>query len=65
MDLQNVRDSVEKTLAKRRLSQVEFAEKHSLSHSWLNKFLRGELDNPRFKSLERLTAAVEAERRTS
>lgn len=71
MSLQNVVDKVrkdcEKVLAEHRLSQQEFAEKHGLSYSWLNKVLNGELEdlNPRVKSVDRLRDAITAEKRAS
>lgn len=61
MDLHNVRAAVRTTLKTRRLTQEAFARKHNLSSSWLNKFLREECDNPRFRSLERLQKAIESE----
>jgi len=61
MDLHNVRSAVRNTLKTRRLTQEAFARRHDLSSSWLNKFLREECDNPRFRSLERLQKAIDAE----
>jgi transcriptional regulator with XRE-family HTH domain len=61
MDLHNVRAAVRDTLKTRRLTQEAFARRYNLSSSWLNKFLRKECDNPRFRSLERLQKAIESE----
>lgn len=61
MDLHNVRAAVRNTLKERRLTQEAFARRNNLSSSWLNKFLREECDNPRFRSLERLQKAIETE----
>jgi transcriptional regulator with XRE-family HTH domain len=44
------------------LTQEEFARLHGLSYSWINKFLKGHADNPRFNSLTELQAAIEKER---
>lgn len=63
MDLHSVRSNVKAVLAKHGVSQDEFARRHGLSSSWLNKFLRAELNNPRYLSLKRLEDAVSAERR--
>jgi transcriptional regulator with XRE-family HTH domain len=65
MNLHNVRVACLLTLEDRRLSQQEFADKHALSHSWLNKFLRGKTENPRVKSVSKLEKAIEAEKRAS
>jgi transcriptional regulator with XRE-family HTH domain len=61
MDLHNVRAAVRNTLETRHLTQEAFARRNNLSSSWLNKFLREECDNPRFRSLERLQKAIERE----
>lgn len=61
MELHNVRADLRKTLTKRRLTQEAFARKHDLSSSWLNKFLLGKVENPQFRSLERVQKAIEAE----
>jgi transcriptional regulator with XRE-family HTH domain len=61
MDLHNVRAAVRNTLETRRLTQEAFARRNNLSSSWLNKFLREECDNPRFRSLQRLQKAIERE----
>lgn len=61
MDLHIVRSAVKKTLKSRRLTQVQFAQKHDLSYSWLNKFLREEADNPCIDSLARLQKALDRE----
>jgi hypothetical protein len=51
------------------LSQQEFAEKHNLSYSWLNKFLTAEEANRdtdfRVGSVEALRVAVQQEKRAS
>lgn len=62
MNLHNIRTALADTLHARKLSQVEFAAKHGLSYSWINKFLMGHADNPRLSSLSQLEAAIEAER---
>ena len=61
MDLHNVRTAVRSALKEGNMTQEAFARKHNLSYSWLNKFLREESDNPRFRSLERLEKAIERE----
>jgi transcriptional regulator with XRE-family HTH domain len=61
MDLYTVRDQLKKTLRERRMTQEAFARKHDLSSSWLNKFLREEVTDPRLSSLERLQRAIDAE----
>lgn len=61
MDLHNVRAAVRHTLKTRHLTQEAFARRNNLSSSWLNKFLRQECDNPRFRSLERLEKAIKSE----
>lgn len=63
MDLHKLRDEVRGTLERRGLTQEAFARKHDLSSSWLNKFLRSQVDDPRYSSLVRLQNAVTAERR--
>lgn len=65
--VEKVRSDCRKVLAARRLSQQEFAEKHDLSYSWVNKFLSGELEelNPRVKSIDRLRDAITKEKRAS
>jgi predicted transcriptional regulator len=69
MSLQNVvervRQDCHKVLAERRLSQQEFAEKHGLSYSWLNKFLKGRDTDYRIGSVEDLRLAVQQEKRAS
>lgn len=63
MEIHIVRADLKRTLASRRLTQEAFARKHDLSSSWLNKFLRGEVDNPQLRSLLRVQEAIDAERR--
>jgi len=65
MDLHNVRGQLKKTLKERKLTQEAFARKHDLSSSWLNKFLRAEVTDPRLSSLERLQQAIAAETRVA
>ena len=65
MNLQVVRDTAKKTLTRRRLTQEAFARKYNLSSSWFNKFLRGEVVNPRIGSLERVQKALDSEQRSS
>jgi transcriptional regulator with XRE-family HTH domain len=62
MNLHNVRKDLRDVLHESRLSQFEFAERHRLSYSWINKFLNGIADNPRLNSLNDLQAAIEKER---
>lgn len=62
MNLHNVQKDLADVLAKRGLSQVEFAKIHGLSYSWINKFLNGVADNPRLNSLNDLQAAIQKER---
>ncbi len=62
MNLQTIREELDEVLARRRLSQVEFAEIHGLSYSWINKFLNGKADNPTVNSLNELQAAIDKER---
>lgn len=61
MNLQNIRDQLSAALIQSGQTQIQFATKHGLSYSWINKFLNGQADNPEFASLERLRAAIEAE----
>ena len=61
MDLHNVRESLKQVLVDRRLSQQAFAKKHGISQSWLNGFVLGDLDNPRYNTLKKLEAALRAE----
>jgi transcriptional regulator with XRE-family HTH domain len=62
MNLHNVQKDLRDVLHESRLSQFEFAERHGLSYSWINKFLNGIADNPRLNSLNDLQAAIEKER---
>lgn len=62
MNLHNVQKELREVLQARGLSQVEFAQIHGLSYSWINKFLSGVADNPRLNSLNDLQAAIEKER---
>lgn len=62
MNLQVIKQDLEQVLKRRGLSQVEFAELHGLSYSWINKFLNGHADNPTINSLVDLQAAIEKER---
>ena len=61
MNLHNVRDAAKKVLEQRAMTQEAFARKYDLSSSWFNKFLRGEIDNPRIKSVERVQDAIDSE----
>lgn len=66
MSLTNtVRTDLKKTLRNRGLTQDAFARKYDLSSSWLNKFLRGETDNPQIRTLERLQQALTKEKTTT
>lgn len=60
-----VREDCRKVLAAQRLSQQEFAEKHQLSYSWLNKFLNEKDTDYRVGSIEDLRLAVQKEKRAS
>lgn len=62
MNLHSVRQDLVNVLRQRDLSQFEFAEKHGLSYSWINKFLNNVAKNPRFNTLNDLQAAIEKER---
>ena len=62
MNLHSVRDELRQVLRDRGLSQVEFAENHGLSYSWINKFLNDVADNPRLNTLNELQAAIEKEK---
>lgn len=62
MNLHNVKKELLEVLKARGLSQVEFAQIHGLSYSWINKFLNDVADNPRLNSLNDLQAAIEKER---
>lgn len=61
MDLHNVRELLHKVLKTRRMTRDAFARKHDLSSSWLYKFAQGNVDNPRWRSLERLEKAIKSE----
>lgn len=63
MDLHNVRGQLKKTLRDRRMTQEAFARKHDLSSSWLNKFIRAQVPDPRVSSIQRLQDALEQEAR--
>jgi transcriptional regulator with XRE-family HTH domain len=62
MNLQTLRQDLESVLKQRELSQIEFAERHGLSYSWINKLLNGVADNPRLNSINDLQAAIAKER---
>jgi transcriptional regulator with XRE-family HTH domain len=62
MNLQDIREDLDRVLKRRGLSQIAFAEKHGLSYSWINKFLNDVADNPRLNTLNELLAAIEKER---
>lgn len=61
MDLHIVRTQLKQTLESREMTQEAFARKYDLSSSWLNKFLREEVTDPRISSVERLQKAIDAE----
>ena len=63
MNLHNVRKELSDTLRQTGLSQYDFAVKHNLSYSWINKFLNEVADNPRLNSLTALEEAIQAERK--
>jgi transcriptional regulator with XRE-family HTH domain len=65
MNLHNVRKELADTLRGSGLTQYEFATKHGLSYSWVNKFLNEAASNPRNNSLEALQAAIAKEQRTT
>jgi transcriptional regulator with XRE-family HTH domain len=62
MNLHNVQNDLRQVLKERGLSQLEFAQAHGLSYSWINKFLSGVADNPRLNTLTDLQTAIEKER---
>jgi transcriptional regulator with XRE-family HTH domain len=64
MNVHNVRNELAEVLKATSLSQVDFAAKHGLSYSWINKFLNAKQPNPRVNSLLELQAAIDAERGT-
>ena len=51
MNLQNLRSRLSKALELSGESQYGFAEKHGISYSYLNKFLKGWMTNPRLSTL--------------
>jgi predicted transcriptional regulator len=65
MDLHNVRSDLHRVLKQRQLSLVGFARKHEIGSSWLYKFSKGTLDNPRFNTLEQLQKAIKCESEAS
>jgi predicted transcriptional regulator len=65
MNLQNLRDRLSAAIEKSELGQDGFARKYDLSSSYVNKFLRGELLNPRLKSMERIESAIATESRSN
>lgn len=65
VNLQNVRQELSELLATRGLSQFDFAVKHGLSYSQVNKFLNGHVDNPRLSTIEDLQRAMEREGKAS
>jgi transcriptional regulator with XRE-family HTH domain len=62
MNLQSLKQDLEAVLKQRELSQIEFATRHGLSYSWINKLLNDVADNPRLNSINDLQAAIEKER---
>ena len=62
MNLHNVQSELREVLKERGLSQIEFAQIHGLSYSWINKFLNGVAVNPRLNTLTDLQYAIEKER---
>lgn len=60
-----VRSDCLKVLSQRGLTQQEFADRHDLSHSWLNKFLKAKETDYRVGSVESLRVAVQQEKRAS
>lgn len=60
-----VRQDCQKVLETRRLSQQEFAEKHEISYSWLNKFLKDKGTDYRVGSIDKVRIAVQSEKRAS
>ena len=61
MNLQSLKQDLAAVLKQRDLSQVEFAEKHGLSYSWINKLLNGAAKNPRLNSINDLQKAIQKE----
>lgn len=62
MNLHSVKQELADVLRQRGLTQFEFAKKHGLKYSWINKFLNDVADNPRLNTLNDLQAAIEKER---
>lgn len=58
-----IRQDCKSVLASRRLSQQDFATKHDLSYSWLNKFLNEKDTDYRVGSVEGLRVAIQKEKR--
>lgn len=61
MDLHIVRESFHKVLTDRRMTIEAFSKKHDIPSSWLYKFGKGKMPNPRYRRLERLQKAIESE----
>lgn len=65
MNIQTTRKDLADLLRTTGLSQYEFAAKHRLSYSSVNKFLKGKSQNPRINSLIALQTAIDSERASS
>lgn len=61
MTLQSVQKRLRDVLESRQMTQYDFARKHDLSYSWVNKLCNGHVTNPEMKSLDRLVDALDAE----
>lgn len=51
-------ESVRAGLESRRGAWQELAKAAGVSHSWISKFVRGEIGNPGFRTLQRLQRAM-------
>lgn len=63
MELNTVRQKLKGVLEATGLNQIEFATRHGLSYSWINKFLNEKANNPRFHQLQDLERAITKEER--
>lgn len=63
--VERVRSDCLKVLSARHLTQQAFADRHDISHSWLNKFLKAKETDYRVGSVEHLRVAVQKEKRAS
>ncbi len=59
MNLNLMRSELEKALTRRGMTQVEFAQRYGLSHSWVNKYLNRKITNSRLDTAQRLQDAID------